>query len=123
MSQTLRYHRGKDQKLKCFVFQFLIKITTILSQIICIRCESERTQSAGQVQRFQKSVKQRIKYSISIKYFASVCEEASLGRLWWLKTCRRSLFSDSCPFLTHTSITVSSKYFWMWQDYKLYLKS
>lgn len=55
--------QGKDQKLKCFVFQFLIKITTILSQIICIRCESERTQSAGQVQRFQKSVKQRIKYS------------------------------------------------------------
>lgn len=38
---------GKDQKLKCFVFQFLIKITTILSQIICIKCESERTQSAG----------------------------------------------------------------------------
>lgn len=62
--------QGKDQKLKCFVFPFLIKMTTILSQIICVRCESER--SAGQVQRFQKSVKQRIK--------SSVCE--GKRRLW-----------------------------------------
>ncbi|MEJ4523335.1 hypothetical protein SKB08_14305, partial [Enterococcus faecium] len=35
----------------------------------------------------------------------------------------RSLYSVSCPFLTHATIAVSSEYFWTWQDSELYLKS